>query len=110
MSTPSCPAQVSKVYARNSSLNRAVNNVKKALPKSPRKKKMVIRKLLDEYGEVESTNVKKRHLLSLEAETIEAVKSFYTCDDISRIAPGKRDVVTMRNADGSKKCKSDICI
>ena len=73
-----------------------MNNVKKALPKSPRKKKIVIRKLVDEYSEVEDNSVKKRHLLSLGAESIEVVNNFYIRDDISLMAPGKRGVVTIR--------------
>ena len=40
-------------------------------------------------------NINKRPLLALSAETIEQVKSFYCKDDISRQAPGKRDVVTV---------------
>ena len=73
-----------------------MNNVKKALPKSPRKKTIVIRKLVDEYSEVEDNSVKKRHLLSLGAESIEVVNNFYIRDDISLMAPGKRGVVTIR--------------
>ena len=42
-------------------------------------------------------------MLSLAAETIEAVKNFYTRDDISRMAPGKRDVVTIKDQEGKKK-------
>ena len=70
---PQDPTKVSKPYSQKSSLNRAVNNVKKVLPKSPRKKAIVIRKLVDEYGEMENDRVKRRHLLSLETEAIEAV-------------------------------------
>ena len=47
--------------------------------------------------------MKNRHLLSIQVETIAAVKSFYTSDDISRMAPGKRDVITVRNEDGKQK-------
>ena len=62
---PHDPAKVSKPYSWRSSLNRAINNVKKVLPKSPRKKNIVIRKLVDEYGEIENENVKRRHLVTL---------------------------------------------
>lgn len=87
-----------------------MNNVKKALPKSPRKKKIVIRKLVDEYSEVEDNSVKKRHLLSLGAESIEVVNNFCIRDDISLMAPGKRDVVTVRNKDGKEKLQNGTCI
>jgi hypothetical protein len=90
-----------KAYCRKSSLNRAVNVVKKSLPASPRKRRNVLRKLADEFGKDE--DVATKHLLSLAAETIEAVKNFYTRDDISRMAPGKRDVVTIKDQEGKKK-------
>ena len=100
---PLDPTKVSKLYSRKSPLNRAINNVKKVLPKSPRKKNIVIRKLVDEYGEIENDNVKRRHLLSLQPESIEAIRNFYVRDDISRMAPGKRDVVTVRTNNGKEK-------
>ena len=34
----------------------------------------------------------------LPGETIELVKAFYQRDDVSRISPGKRDIVTVRNS------------
>ena len=43
------------------------------------------------------------HLLSIPAETKEAVKLFYQQDEISRMTPGKRDVVTIRGIDGKKE-------
>ena len=73
-----------KAYSRTSSLNRAVNVVKKSLPTSPRKRRNVLRKLEDEFGKNEDVAIKaNKHMLSLAAETIEAVKNFYTRDDIS---------------------------
>ncbi len=93
-----------KAYSRTSSLNRAVNVVKKSLPTSPRKRRNVLRKLVDEFGKNEDVATKaNNHMLSLAAETIEAVKNFYTRDDISRMAPGKRDVVTIKDQEGNKK-------
>ena len=35
-------------------------------------------------------------------ETIDLVKAFYERDDISRQAPGRKDVVIIRGADGAK--------
>ena len=48
----STPPQVqdSPVYSSSCQLNRATNRVKTLLPKSPRKKKAVIRKLADDFS------------------------------------------------------------
>ena len=103
--TPSGSAQSpGRAYSRKSSISRAVNVAKKSLPTSPRKRRTILRKLADEFGKYEVlTTSSNRHNLSLTTETIETVKNFYTRDDISRMAPGKRDVVTIRDKDGKKK-------
>lgn len=105
MLTPSGSAQSpGRAYSRKSSISRAVNVAKKSLPTSPRKRRTILRKLADEFGKYEVlTTSSNRHNLSLTTETIETVKNFYTRDDISRMAPGKRDVVTIRDKDGKKK-------
>ncbi|CAB4004221.1 Hypothetical predicted protein [Paramuricea clavata] len=96
-----------KAYCRTSSLNRAVNVVKKSLPARSRKHRNVLWKLADEFGKDEDVATKaNKHLLSLAAEAIEAVKNFYTSDKISRMAPGKRDVVTIKDQDGKKKLQN----
>ena len=74
-----------------------------------RKKEIVLRKLVDEFSEVGGSGGKRRHLLLLAAELIEVIKSFYIHDDISRIAPGKRDVATVRNKDGKENYESGTC-
>ena len=100
------PQSSGKAYSRTSSLNRAVNVVKRSLPASPRKRQNVLRRLADEFCKDEdaaAATKAKKHLLSLAAETIEAVKNFYTRDDISRMALGKRDAVTIKDHEGKKK-------
>ena len=52
---------------------------------------------------MENDRVKRRHLLSLETEAIEAVKNFYVRDDVNRMATGKQDVVTVRTNSGKEK-------
>ena len=42
------------------------------------------------------------HKVAISMESIEAVKFFYQRDDISRRAPGRKDVVTVRDVDGVK--------
>ena len=107
MLTPSGSAQSpGRAYSRKSSLtcSRAVNVAQKSLPTSPRKRRTILRKLADEFGKYEVlTTSSNRHNLSHTTETIETVKNFYTRDDISRMAPGKRDVVFIRDKDGNKK-------
>ena len=45
---------------------------------------------------------RKSRLDQLALELIDEVKKFYERDDISRICPGKRDVVSMKSKDGEK--------
>ena len=71
------PQSSGKAYSRTSSLNRADNVVKKSLPASPRKRQSVLWRLADEFCKYE--------------------------DDISRMAPGQRDVVTIKDYEGKKK-------
>lgn len=67
ITTPPNPYVVSSSYSRRSSLNRAVNLTKKTLPNSPRKKRAVLRRLNDEFGEEANNSTKE--------ET-----SFFTCN------------------------------
>ena len=83
-----------------------------ALPSTPNRRKAVIRKLRDVFQDTSpakeqpgSANENKPWALS--AETIDSVQSFYQRDDISRQAPGRKDVVTVRDGDGRKtKCQA----
>lgn len=90
-------------YKRRSSLSRAVNSVKKVLPSSPTKRKAVVRRLSEELDDTDSTPSNPQRLSTLPTETRDAVKSFYERDDISRISPGKRDVITVRGPNGEKE-------
>ena len=57
------------------------------------------------------TRVQVWHLLSLSNETVTNVISFYLWDDISQMALGKRDTVTVRNKNGKQKLqKRHMCI
>ena len=90
-------------YKRISSLSRAVNVAKKALPYSPRKRLSVMRRLATEFNDPVKEILPRQHQLSLSPITIASVKNFYVREDISRISPGKRDVVTIRDQDGKRK-------
>lgn len=94
------------VYKTAGSLAKAVSRVKRSLPKSPRKKKCVIRKLYSSVNgatELETSFERsKSSSLALDPITVDKVKSFYERDDISRQAPGIKDVVTVKE-DGVKE-------
>ena len=75
---------------------RAKRALSKALPKSPRRRKAVQQKLYQsEVGNcsVSPTKDMPRRSDALSDETIELVKEFYQRDDISRQAPGRKDVI-----------------
>ena len=82
-------------YKTPQTLGKAVRRVKKALPNSPRKIKVVVSKLADISG------VKKFHLShssnrKLPETTKAFVEKFFLLDSVSRQAPGIRDYVIVR--------------
>ena len=110
--TPGVSKQNHTAYSRLSSLNRAVNTAKKFLPKSPRKRSLVAKRLASEFQDCENsrdTRIQVRHLLFLPNETVTNVKGFYLRDDISRTAPGKKDSATVRDKNGEKSYRKGIC-
>ena len=91
-------------YKNKASYGKAVARVKKNLPESPRKKRAVIKHLAFEQLKIKPFTSKKRQFdlnnrRSTEAE--QSVLEFYERDDISRQAPGKRDVLKVK-INGSK--------
>lgn len=103
-------AAARKGFKNNQSLGKATSRVKKVLPKSPNKRRMVIRKLFTTYLEDKKKNQteeeKKRKTTNLSETTVNKVKEFYQREDISRQAPGMKDVMTIRN--GATKEKIQI--
>ena len=93
--------QNKKGFNTSQGLSKATNKVKKLLPKSPTKKREVVKLL---FKQIDMTaKVDKARDDGLPGETIELVKAFYQRDDVSRISPGKRDIVTVRNSGGKFK-------
>ena len=91
-------------YSAAHSLARALNCVKHVLPSSPRKKSAVVRKLSNEFGvTVVTPQSRQARSDGISDDTVQCVKQFFERDDISRMAPGKRDVVTVRNEVGKEK-------
>ena len=89
--------------SHKSCLNQAINRIKKSLPASPRKRNTVVRKLQEEFIPAVSNKslASKIHLGSLPTSTIELVNNFYIKEDISQMAPGKRDI-TIRDKKGNQ--------
>lgn len=79
-------------FKTTSSLGKAAARVRRALPKSPRKTCAVIRKLYTDH--VEPINIQQKSGgTALSPTTEKAVVEFYLRDDISRQAPGRKDVL-----------------
>ena len=86
-------------------LARAKRALSKALPKSPRRRKAVHQRLYQiEVGSSSAspTNDSPRRSDALSDETVELVKEFYQRDDISRQAPGRKDVINVQDKNGQK--------
>lgn len=77
-------------YKRPQSLGKAVNRIKKLLPESPSKKQAVVRQLVLEYPNLILTKNPRKCKSKLSDEVKQTVKDFFTRDDISYQAPGKR--------------------
>lgn len=94
-------------FKNASSLGKATARARKALPKSPRKRKTVVRKLFSSIiGEptgVSSPGQCKSNSLSLSEESVSAVKAFYEREDISRQTPGMKDCLSIKNEQGEKE-------
>lgn len=59
-----------------------------------------VKKLVKEKGVLSTPNPKPGK--TLDTTTVEIVIDFYNCDDISRVMPGKKDVVTVRRGKEDK--------
>jgi len=91
-------------YSAAHSLARALNRVKRVLPSSPRKRGVVVRKLSTEFGvTVVIPQSRQPRSDGISDDTVQCIKQFFERDDISRMAPGKWDVITVRNEMGKNK-------
>lgn len=76
------------------STGKAVKRVKSVLPRSPRKKVHVLKSLLNEFGaDVTISETETRGRNKLATSITEKVIAFYSSDEISRMAPGKKDCI-----------------
>ena len=65
----------------------------------------MLRNLVLDFGD-DVTVRKKPRIGSIQKEIVDKVKSFYCRGDITRNAPGRRDVVTVRDEAGKKKLQN----
>ena len=72
--------------------------MKKVLPRNPRKKWEVVKLLFKQLKiDKEDCLDRKTSIERISQDTVNAVKTFYQQDDISKMTPGKRDVVMIRS-------------
>ena len=90
-------------YRTTQAKGKAVKSVRNALPASPRKRRCVIESLAKDAGiEIPTASNNQSHN-SLSGETKEMVINFYSTNDISWQAPGRKDRVIIRETDSEGK-------
>ena len=98
-----------EAYGSRQSFGKALKRVRSSLPSSPRKRKAVTVALANEVG---INILKPKHPsdgASLTTETLKKVMGFYTRDDITWQAPGRKDRTIIREKDiTGKKIKSTV--
>src|SRR2546425_299731 len=97
--SPNEPKQVetpSKVFSSAQAYGKAISHLKKSLPKSPRRKVAVVKKLATSFGlPLLKPTTTASKTVSVVDDIDQQVISFYESDSISRQLPGKRDFVTV---------------
>ena len=74
------------------------------LPHSPSKKRQVVKRLSKEFNVLPNeVNYWKTRLDKIASELVKMIKMFYQRNDISRMCPGRRDIVTVKTTDGKVK-------
>ena len=89
-----------KVFSSAQALGKAMSRVNRALPKSPRRKAAVVRKLAGSFGNEANTNTSIR---KQPTEIENKVMEFYRSDLVSRQLPGRKDYVTVMSDSGEKE-------
>lgn len=85
------------VYKTASVESKAYTKLKRALPSTTAKKKVLVKKLLRKFGDndrqeiVEDKLVEVKPARGINSNVVEMLKSFYVRDDISRMSPNMKD-------------------
>ncbi|KAG1668796.1 Dipeptidyl peptidase 8 [Nymphon striatum] len=101
-------ANVIEPFKTASALGKATARAKRALqnalPSSPKRKAAVMKKLYTTIPDItlSTSEQLQEHKNGIPADIVANVKNFYERDDISRQAPGRRNVINVRGADGIK--------
>ena len=91
-------------YSSSQGLSRAANRIKKMLPLSPSKNQEVVKRLSKEFNILPNeVNYRKTRLDKIASELVKMIEMFYQRDDICRMCPGRREVVTVKTTDGKVK-------
>mgnify|MGYP001798459122 CR=1 FL=1 len=93
-------------YSTKASYGKAIARVKRSLPGNPSKKRAVVKHLAFEQLKLKPFFKKKSRSTnnnSIKEDVKLSITNFYLNDDISRQAPGKRDVVTVREENSKQK-------
>ena len=107
------PTSRSPVYKNSSSIGKAVERAREALPKSPTKRKAVIRRLAvgNEPTQHEvDTESKYAPEHKVPADVSDAVKKFYEQPDTSWMSPGKKDLVIIKTGKRKDKVQKSFLI
>ena len=90
-------------YQTPQTIKRAIKKAAQSLPSSPRKKRYIVKRLAKEVG-LDVASPKKKSKNGLNDNAIAKVKDFYSNNEISWQAPGRKDFVTIRtvNSDGTR--------
>ena len=102
-STSSTP--LSLLYTTKQSFGKAIMRVKRSLPKSPRKKKVVMLEMAIEFGldvreDSYSHQFSIRNKNSIDEDVKERIKVFYFRPDIVYTMPGMKDLMVVWTVDG----------
>ena len=98
-------ADPTKLYKSNQAYGKAIKKAERALPKSPRKKRLIVSGLMKKYCVQLSTDMDKRLARPpLEEDLDEQVRQFFFRTDIVYTCPGINDTITIWD-EGGKKLK-----
>ena len=101
-------ASFKSTSAFSKALSRARKALEPALPKTPKRKSAVFRRLFTEIGDPQPSNStatvpeSQQNQKGLSEATVLMVKAFYERDDISRQAPGRKDSKKILQEDGTR--------
>jgi len=100
LQTSTTPSAHCTPYKSPASFGKAKRRVEKVLPNSPRKRVAIVKKLARDFLKIKLPTVATKSANN--AELVQIVRSYYESDEISRVMPGKADVITVKHKDGTK--------